>query len=130
MNDARVRRMPTAQKAANALLALLAVGPMIALRPGSTALLVGLTVPLGLALLGSTQRARSSVAMRGWALAANAFGVIFCAGLLVFAGVGVAQGRLDAAGAGTALAIFGPFLVLYVLNLRVLVGPPVDDPVA
>jgi hypothetical protein len=63
---------------------------------------------------------------RGWALAANAFGVLACAGMLVVVGVGIAGGRLESVGATFALALFGPLLVLYGLNLRALVGPPLD----
>ena len=125
MNDARVRPMPIAQKAANAL-ALLALAALIALRPRSALALAGHAVPLALALFGSTRRARAGVVARGWALAANAFGALAAAGMLVIAGVAIAGGRLDPVGASFALALLAPLLVLYVLNLRALVGPPLD----
>jgi hypothetical protein len=120
---AAVRGLSTGLKVANALMLALLVAGSVAV-PRALPALGALALPLALALLAA--RHLDGVFTRGFAIAANVFGALACAGFVLFTALALVRGRLEVLPAIGIAGLFAPVLWLCVLNLRALVGPPVN----
>jgi hypothetical protein len=120
-----MRGMSWALRVANALV-LVALATLVVLEP-TTALLLGIVmIPLALALVAGIHG--NGTVLRGAAIGANALCALPLAMLLLYFGAHLVLEEFDVLKALQFGTLFVPVLVLNLLNMRALVGPPHDEP--